>query len=127
MVRIHLASGRKVSIERLDIENIYSGVLEGTPEMVAKMHRRSLAERIKNRFWDTAAVLILGTQEPTLPQYRCIAHFHSAPVKADNYYSYLLVCWFVDDLDVKLPAMAKQILDSIDWDAHAEDVSIDDM
>lgn len=127
MIKIELASGRKVSIERIDIENIYSGVLEGTPEMVAKFLRRRLRERIQQRFWETEALLIIDNQEPTLPPYRCIGHFRSAPVQPDHFYSSLLVCWFAQDVDVNLPVMVKQMLDTIDWEVHAVDTHVDDL
>ena|GEM_PF-4688023 len=46
MARIELTSGRMVSIERRDIENIYSGILEGGPAMVAKYRCRIAPQRL---------------------------------------------------------------------------------
>ena len=127
MARIKLASGREVGLARIDIDNIYAGVLEGSPEMVAQMERQFLRRSIAQRFWNTEALVILDEQKPTLPQYRCIAHFQSSPIAPENYYSTLIVCWFMEKIDVNLQDAATQVLNTVNWEAKAHDTHMDDL
>lgn len=144
--QLTLASGRTITLERLDQQMTYSGLMEGTPN--AKSNNMFI-----NWEFRTAAKQCVAGAEPYLlpprrrdycrkpgdmqrlvearphhvpewlPAVRCIGTFNSSVIRRNtqNHMSTLVVIWFQDDFALPIQESSLQQLRSLDWDAVATD------
>ncbi len=104
----------------------YSGCLEGYPPLDSVYN--SIRNRIK-KLWGDRPVHIIEPEikiipkqhhfgpYDVLPQWTHIVWAHGPEKDPENHGSHLVIVWFTNEAIV----MVDDILDQVDWQAHAED------
>jgi hypothetical protein len=121
-VTINLASGRTVSLERLIIEDIYSGVTAGSPEELRQILIDIPLERVQSLDDEDSPFFMIDPPEGEMPRFAVIVELNSdKPVRDgdDGDSSDLNVCWFVDEFPVDILALVSAMIKDIDWDGYA--------
>jgi hypothetical protein len=121
-VTINLASGRTVSLERLIIEDIYTGVTAGSPEELRQILIDIPLERVQALDDEDAPFYMIDPPEGDMPRFAVIAELNSdQPVRDgdDGDCSDLNVCWFVDEFPADVLAHVSAMIREIDWDGYA--------
>lgn len=120
--RIILKSGREILIDQIYIYYTYLGILVGDPVESSKDIRGRLRSAILDKFPHFQPLYIFDEGLAVLPAYTCVADVWSPmPMNPKNHVSFLHICWFTDDIRGPIPAMVKDMLDGIVWEAWAED------
>ncbi len=119
---IKLASGRIVWLQRFSIwRTVPSNVLDGNPDRIYREVWESLPGLLRTEFGEGVVIReppnILG-----LPDYTCVAELHSDPLPADprEDYSFLTVCWFVEEPEGSLAEIIRHGLAGLRWEKHAQ-------
>jgi hypothetical protein len=121
-VTINLASGRTVSLERLIIEDIYTGVTAGSPEELRQILIDIPQERVQALDDEDTPFYMIDPAEGDMPRFAVIAELNSdRPVRDgdDGDCSDLNVCWFVDEFPADIIAHVSAMVKDIDWDGYA--------
>lgn len=114
-----------VSLKAFSIEGTYAGAMEGSPQGLTAMYRRSgIAEQVIrcHRAWDPLPVHVLDPGDTALPPFQCVAYFSWL---GDGCSRDLLVCWFIETMDVQVRPTVEAVLGAVDW-SLARTVSFDD-
>ena len=121
-ITINLASGRTVSLERLIIEDIYTGVTAGSPEELRQILIDIPSERVQALDDEDAPFLMIDPPEGEMPRFAVIAELNSdKPVRDgdDGDFSDLNVCWFVVEFPHDTLAHVGAMIQDVDWEAYA--------
>lgn len=121
-VIIDLASGREVSLERLLIEDIYTGVTAGSPEELRQILIDIPLERVQTLDDGDVPFFMIEPPEGEMPRFAVIVELNSdKPVRDgdDDDCSDLNVCWFVAEFPRDIVAHVSAMVRDVDWDAHA--------
>ena len=94
--------------------------------------RNETRQWVSKSFWDCDATVIVDDGKPGLPNYRILAYMESlTPVGSHNrerdYYSYLMVCWFTDNVAIPPEEMVMSLFQKIKWEDCARDGSYGDI
>ena len=125
-VTIELASGRIVSLERLIIEDIYTGVTAGSPEELRQILIDIPLERVQALDDEDAPFFMIDPVDGDMPRFGVIVELNSdKPVRDgdDGDCSDLNVCWFADGFTRDILAHVSDMVRDVDWDAHAGNFS----
>jgi hypothetical protein len=126
-MRVETENQFKVKIVWLEVKHLYIDALEGTPELLSRLHRENLNSTLSNRFRNKTDVLILDSDSAALPEYRFLARLKANPILKDSIYSELCVCWYEDKLNGDLNSIVNRLLSKINWASQAKDVGFDDL
>jgi hypothetical protein len=121
-VTIDLASGRRVSLERLIIEDIYTGVTAGSPEELRQILIDIPLERVQTLDDGDVPFFMIDPPKGDMPRFAVIVELNSdKPVRDgdEDDCSDLNVCWFVDEFPADMLAHVSTMIRDIDWDAYA--------
>lgn len=121
-VTIDLASGRTVSLERLIIEDIYTGVTAGSPEELRQILIDIPLERVQALDDEDAPFYMIDPAEGDMPRFAVIVELNSdKPVRDgdDGDCSDLNVCWFTDEFPADILAHVNATIKDLDWDGYA--------
>ena len=121
-VTIDLASGRTVSLERLIIEDIYTGVTAGSPEELRQILIDIPLERVQALDDEEAPFYMIDPPEGNMPRFAVVVELNSdRPVRDgdDGDCSDLNVCWFVDEFPTDILAHVSEMIKDLDWDGYA--------
>jgi hypothetical protein len=142
-----LKSGRTITLDAIDQEMTYSGLIEGIPyaalnndEIDRAMHKARSFGYAEARPYlipaprrdylrkpgDASGLRSWPGPLELLPAVRCIASFkHVIPVRdRDKHRSVLTVVWFQDDFALPIEQTVLDQLRLIDWDSLAVDVEL---
>src|SRR5262249_13977918 len=123
------ASGREVYVVRFYADCVYKDILEGTREEISEFVLRQTREGASRILPPGKPMVVVTPKVMPLPRYRLVAELESSQVvrtSAPDFSSRLFVCWFADSLDPGLGALLRAVLESVDWDANAEEFDIMD-
>jgi hypothetical protein len=121
-VTIELATGRTLSLERLIIEDIYTGVTAGSPEELRQILIDIPLERVQALDDEDAPFYMIDPPDGDMPRFAVIVELNSdKPVRDgdDGDCSDLNVCWFVDEFPTDILAHIGARIKNIDWDGYA--------
>ena len=121
-VTINLASGRTVSLERVIIEDIYTGVTAGSPEELRQILIDIPQERVQALDDEDTPFYMIDPEEGDMPRFAVIAELNSdKPVRDgdEGDFSDLNVCWFVDEFPTDIIGHVSAMVKDIDWDGYA--------
>jgi hypothetical protein len=121
-VTIELATGRTLSLERLIIEDIYTGVTAGSPEELRQILIDIPLERVQALDDEDAPFYMIEPPEGNMPRFAVIVELNSdKPVRDgdDGDCSDLNVCWFTDEFPTDIVAHTSEMIKDLDWDGYA--------
>jgi hypothetical protein len=121
-VTITLASGRIVSLERLIIEDIYTGVTAGSPEELRQILIDIPLERVQALDDEDAPFYMIDPEDGDMPRFAVIVELNSdRPVRDgdDGDCSDLNVCWCTDAFPADIAEHVSAMIKDIDWDGYA--------
>lgn len=118
------SSGRHIFLTELHLIGTYAGCLEGSAETHSTLIRAYMKESVR-RYWPYAeSFVVLDNGEDALPpclwvaEFQCIQAVHTSH---PDYSSRLIVCWFTHDVPNSLSNNLQSVIDSVNYDANAED------
>ncbi len=121
-VTIDLASGRTVSLERLIIEDIYTGVTAGSPEELRQILIDIPLERVEALDNEDAPFFMIDLPEGDMPRFAVIVELNSdKPVRDgdEGDCSDLNVCWFMTSSRSTSSRTFSAKIKDLDWDGYA--------
>ena len=121
-VTLNLASGRTVSLERLIIEDIYTGVTAGSPEELRQILIDIPLERVQTLDDDDSPFFMIEPPAGDMPRLAVVVELNSdKPVRdgEEGDCSDLNVCWFVGEFPADILAHVSAMVRDIDWDLNA--------
>jgi hypothetical protein len=121
-VTIELATGRTLSLERLIIEDIYTGVTAGSPEELRQILIDIPQERVEALDDEDAPFYMIEPPEGDMPRFAVIVELNSdKPVRDGDVddCSDLNVCWFTDEFPIDIVAHVSEMIKDLDWDGYA--------
>jgi len=122
-VTIDLTSGRTVSLERLIIEDVYTGVTAGSPEELRQILIDIPLERVQTLDGEDAPFYLIEPPAGAMPRLAVIVELNSdKPVQNgdEGDCSDLNVCWFTDEFPSDILAHIAEKVRDVDWDLNAE-------
>lgn len=129
MAGYRLPNGREVTLSLFKMVGAYSGVLEGSLEVVSQAIRNSLPGRAASMLPPARPLAIVRPPNGELPKWFCVAELISRKGVHHNdpdYNSRLYACWFVADTARSIDAMIESTLPHLDWERLASDYNIMD-
>jgi hypothetical protein len=121
-VTIELATGRVVTLERLIIEDIYTGVTAGSPEELRQILIDIPLERVQTLDDEDAPFFMIEPPEGKMPRLAVVVELNSDKPVADGDegdWSDLNVCWFIDEFPTDIIAHVSAMVRDIDWELNA--------
>jgi hypothetical protein len=121
-VTIELASGRVVTLERLIIEDIYTGVTAGSPEELRQILIDIPLERVQTLDDEDSPFFMIEPPGGKRPRLAVVVELNSDKPVADGDegdWSDLNICWFVDEFPTDIIAHVSAMVRDIDWDLNA--------
>jgi hypothetical protein len=125
-MKVTTETGQVIYVTWFQFMDLYSDALEGSPEMLSRLHRTNLERELKERREDSCPILVIDQGLAALPGYRCRARLVSHPLTSTGYYSELMVIWYASEID-GLPQLIFEMVNSISWADHAKNISFEEL
>ncbi len=131
IAEVELETGRILDVKRMLISMTFEGYLMVSRDLESNTIRNETRQWVSKSFWGCDATVIVDDGKPGLPNYRILAYMESmTPVDSNNPgmdYSYLMACWFTDNVASPPEEMVKSVFQKIKWEDYARDGSWGDL
>ena len=118
--------GRTLWLKKLLVRSIYENVLEADPRQVRGHTLLGIGPVLQRHgFCSDPHVVVPPPEAPPMPRWMWVAELQSEPVR-DKYadYSFVVVVFFRDQIDLPIAATVVEAARGLDWDALAEDYTM---